>query len=106
LLTLLLNLAIKKVTPLGPRTPHQPEKLKKLSKNNLLVLLLFFQSMKNRSLQPHVFSIECSVFTGGCPELVQLHPALSVRRLAQRGFAPFQIGKGRPSLFLQAASRL
>ncbi len=50
LLTLLLNLAIKKVTPLGPRTPHQPEKLKKLSKNNLVVLLLFFPSMKNRSL--------------------------------------------------------
>jgi len=38
------------VTSLEPRTPHQPEKLKKLSKNDLVVLLLFFQSMKNRAL--------------------------------------------------------
>jgi hypothetical protein len=40
LLTLLPNLAIRKVTPLEPRTPHQPEKLKKLSKNDPVVLLL------------------------------------------------------------------
>jgi hypothetical protein len=38
------------VTPLEPRTPHQPEKLKKLSKNDLVVLLLFFPSMKNHAL--------------------------------------------------------
>jgi hypothetical protein len=33
LLALFPNLAIKKVTQLEPRTPHQPEKLKKRSKN-------------------------------------------------------------------------
>jgi hypothetical protein len=33
LLALHSNLAIRIVTPLEPRTPHQPEKLKKLSKN-------------------------------------------------------------------------
>jgi hypothetical protein len=33
LLALLPNLAIRKVTSLEPRTPHQPEKPKKLSKN-------------------------------------------------------------------------
>jgi hypothetical protein len=38
------------VTSLEPRTPHQPEKLKKLSKNDLVVLLLFFQSTKNTHL--------------------------------------------------------
>jgi hypothetical protein len=40
----------EKVTALEPRTPHQPEKLKKLSKNDPVVLLLFFQSTKNTSL--------------------------------------------------------
>ncbi|MGA7895463.1 MAG: hypothetical protein WCA49_19760, partial [Candidatus Sulfotelmatobacter sp.] len=32
------------------RTPHQPEKFKKLSKNDLLVLLLTFESMKRARL--------------------------------------------------------
>jgi hypothetical protein len=50
LLTLLPNLAIRKVIPLEPRTPHQPEKLKKLSKNDLVVLLLLFASTKNTRL--------------------------------------------------------
>jgi len=50
LLALLLNLATKKVTSLEPRTPHQPEKLKKLSKNDLVVLLLVFESTKNTRL--------------------------------------------------------
>src|SRR5271168_2198288 len=63
LLTLLPNLAIRKVTPLEPRTPHQPEKLKKLSKNDLVVLLLFLSSIKNPSPQLSAFSIECSPFT-------------------------------------------
>ena len=40
----------QKVTSLEPRTPHQPEKLKKLSKNDLVVLLLFFTSTKNARL--------------------------------------------------------
>jgi hypothetical protein len=35
------------VTQLEPRTLHQPEKLKKLSKNDLVVLLLEFESMKS-----------------------------------------------------------
>jgi len=35
-----------RVTQLEPRTPHQPAKLKKLSKNDLVVLLLNFPSIK------------------------------------------------------------
>jgi hypothetical protein len=35
------TLRSEKVTSLEPRTPHQLEKLKKLSKNDLVVLLLF-----------------------------------------------------------------
>jgi len=38
------------VTQLEPRTPHQPEKLKKLSKNDLVVLLLILQSMKSAQI--------------------------------------------------------
>ena len=50
LLTLFPNLAIREVMALEPRTPHQPEKLKKLSKNDLVVLLLFFPSTENTRL--------------------------------------------------------
>jgi hypothetical protein len=50
LLTLCSNLAIRTVTPLEPRTPHQPEKLKKLSKNDPVVLLPLFQSTTNTRL--------------------------------------------------------
>jgi hypothetical protein len=39
-----------RVTWLEPRTPHQPEKLQKLSKNDLVVLLLNFASMKRSRL--------------------------------------------------------
>jgi hypothetical protein len=39
-----------RVTQLEPRTPHQPEKLKKLSKNDLVVLLLNFESTKRARL--------------------------------------------------------
>jgi hypothetical protein len=51
------------VTPLEPRTPHQPVKLEKLSKNDPVVLLLFFQSIKNPHPQLSDFSIGCSPST-------------------------------------------
>jgi hypothetical protein len=40
------DLAISKVTLLEPRTPHQPGKLQKLSKNEFVLLLLFLESME------------------------------------------------------------
>jgi hypothetical protein len=39
-------------TLLEPRTPHQPEKLQKLSKNEFVLLLLFFESTENATPQP------------------------------------------------------
>jgi hypothetical protein len=36
------------VTSLGPRTLHQPEKLQKLSKNDLVVHPVFFRSIEKR----------------------------------------------------------
>jgi len=41
------HFAMLRVTQLEPRTLHQPEKLKKLSKNDPVVLLLVFESMKS-----------------------------------------------------------
>jgi hypothetical protein len=41
---------LPKVTSLGPRTPHQPEKLQKLSKNNCVLHLLFFRSIEKTNL--------------------------------------------------------
>jgi hypothetical protein len=38
------------VTLLEPRTPHQPDKHQKLSKNSVFLLLLFLESIKKRSV--------------------------------------------------------
>jgi hypothetical protein len=56
LLALLLNLAIKKVTSLEPRTPHQPEKLKKLSKNEYVFTpSIFFVNEKHAFVSTCLF---------------------------------------------------
>jgi hypothetical protein len=54
-----------RVISLEPRTPHQPEKLKKLSQNDYCSTpSKFFVNQKSR-LATCVFSIECSESTGG-----------------------------------------
>ncbi len=59
------------VTRLEPRTPHQPGKLQKLSKNEAESTLLSFTVNEiNAPISP-VFSIECSSSTGGCQKNVQ-----------------------------------
>jgi hypothetical protein len=40
-------LQCEKVIALEPRTPHQPEKLKKLSKNDSVLLFSFSESIKS-----------------------------------------------------------
>jgi hypothetical protein len=52
------------VTSLEPRTPHQPEKLKKLSQNDYRSTPSIFFVNEKSSLATHVFSIECSQSTG------------------------------------------
>jgi len=47
LLAFPLRFATRKVTELEPRTLHQPEKLKKLSKNDTVLLFLISESMKS-----------------------------------------------------------
>src|SRR5262249_42291662 len=57
LLTLLLNLAIQKVTSLEPRTPHQLEKTQKLSKNEYgSTLFKNYVNRKSASVTTHVFN--------------------------------------------------
>jgi len=52
------------VTSLEPRTPHQPEKLKKLSKNDYgFTPSIFFVNQKS-PFATLLFSIECSQSTG------------------------------------------
>jgi len=60
------HLAMLRVTWLEPRTPHQPEKLQKLSKNESVVLSFIFQSTKNSGLHVVAISAKCGWFTGGC----------------------------------------
>jgi len=49
---------LPKVTSLDPRTPHQPEKLQKLSKNNCVLHPVFFWSIEKMNL--YVLSIQLS----------------------------------------------
>jgi hypothetical protein len=59
------------VISLEPRTLHQPEKLRNVSKNEVVFTLFRFIVNENSvSLSP-AESIECSPFTGSCRILVQ-----------------------------------
>src|ERR1700720_3803243 len=58
------HFAMLRVTQLEPRTPHQPEKLKKLSKNDFLFTLSNSVVNKNSAPLSDLFSIECSPSTG------------------------------------------
>jgi hypothetical protein len=54
------------VTSLEPRTPHQPGKLQKLSKNDYGFTLFVFRVNEKCAIVSFDFSMECSWFTGGC----------------------------------------
>jgi hypothetical protein len=54
------------VTSLEPRTPHQPGKLQKLSKNDYVSTLFNFRVNQKRKNVCIDFSIECRRFTGLC----------------------------------------
>jgi hypothetical protein len=63
---------------LEPRTPHQPEKLGNVSKNEVVFTLSIFIVNENGASLSPLESIECSSFTSPCRFLVQ-----SVVRLSQ-----------------------
>jgi hypothetical protein len=54
-----------RVTWLEPRTPHQPEKLQKLSKNDLVVLLLKIESTKRWRVYVVCFQASAASAQGG-----------------------------------------
>ena len=62
----LRHFAMQRVTSLEPRTPHQPGKLQKLSKNEFVFTPFIFIVNKKGSLVSAGKSIECSPCTGGC----------------------------------------
>jgi hypothetical protein len=65
------------VTELEPRTPHQPEKLKKLSKNDLVLRFLILESIKTSQFYPLYFQSSAGRPQVGdsiwCSESLQFH---------------------------------
>jgi hypothetical protein len=57
---------MSRVTSLEPRTPHQPGKLQKLSKNEYLFTPFILGVNKKWGSVSAYFSIECRQLTGGC----------------------------------------
>ena len=65
---------MQEVTLLEPRTPHQPGKLQKLSKNDYVFTPSILEVNENAVITSTYDSIECSVFTGGCSRIGALFP--------------------------------
>jgi hypothetical protein len=78
--------SLLKVTSLDPRTPHQPEKLQKLSKNNCVLHHLFFRSTKKTKL--HVLWIQWSAARsqGTAAKMVQARDRLNCWKQFYRNF--------------------
>src|SRR5580692_2395834 len=69
---------MSRVTSLEPRTPHQPGKLQKLSKNDYVFTLFIFGVNKNYGNLSVEFSIKCRRFTGRCSRFGAVHPSQAV----------------------------
>jgi hypothetical protein len=69
------------VTSLEPRTPHQPGKLEKLSKNDYVFTLFIFGVNKKCGSVSAEFSIECRRFTGGCNKYGAVLRIVGIRTL-------------------------
>jgi hypothetical protein len=57
---------MQRVISLEPRTPHQPGKLQKLSKNDYVFTLFILGVNENCRTIFAEFSMECRRFTGPC----------------------------------------
>jgi hypothetical protein len=76
-----------KVTSLDPRTPHQPVKLQKLSKNDYGFTPSKFWVNRKIKIACALLSIECSWFTGVCSETCAATHAKVSKRLISSGFS-------------------
>jgi hypothetical protein len=77
---------MQRVTSLEPRTPHQPGKLQKLSKNDYVFTLFILRVNENCGNVSAEFSIECSRFTGRCSTVGAVHPSQAVVMCANAQF--------------------
>ena len=64
----LLHLAMRRVTSLEPRTPHQPGKLGTCQRTIVFLLLLFPQSIKNTKL--YLFCLQSSAAAPQAPDQI------------------------------------
>jgi len=78
-----------KVTSLDPRTPHQPVKLQKLSKNDYGFTPSEFWVNRKIETACALFSIECSWFTGVCSAICAATHPKSANDSVNRGFRGF-----------------
>jgi len=68
---------MQRVTWLEPRTPHQPGKLQKLSKNEFVLLLSFLESIKKT-----LFYLLENQSSAGCPQPPAAFPVQCVKMIA------------------------
>jgi hypothetical protein len=57
---------MQRVTSLEPRTPHQPGKLQKLSKNEYVFTLLISRVNKKHDIASSLLAMECRPSTAMC----------------------------------------
>ena len=78
---------MQRVTSLEPRTPHQPGKPKKLSKNEFVFTPFIFRVNKKPSLLSTAKSIECRPSTTGCRIFCAIHEENAGARLIENAFS-------------------
>jgi hypothetical protein len=76
------------VTSLEPRTPHQPGKLQKLSKNDYVSTPFILTVNEKSGIVSVGFSIGCRQFTGGCNGLCAVLKSPGLDMCVMRQFLP------------------
>ena len=77
---------MSKVTTLEPRTPHQPAKHQKLSKNECVLLLLFSESIKMAKLYVLCAQASAARPQAGELEVVQCGSEADLRAAGRMNF--------------------
>jgi hypothetical protein len=72
---------------LEPRTPRQPEKLKKLSKNDYVSTPFKFCVNENIAVLCVLFSVKCSWFTAPCQNLVHIDAVIFAAAAPERAIS-------------------
>ena len=100
-----------RVTSLEPRTPHQPGKLQKVSKNEYGFTLFSFGVNEKCGIVSSDFSIECRRFTGGCSESGAVLSRRCLMRVREGAFSRnllmwrCPVGRGSRPRFVKIAGK-